>query len=221
MNPIKTLRNSAFFQNKRNCVLVIAAAAVLLATIAVTLFFLLRGHGDALFAPTLTLLSPAPVSADNREEINIDVVLSELPDRVFPAASLSVRFDKNKLEFLGVRQGTMMTLGQSTQEEITYNIPIWENNVTVANQTGEINTMYLDITGGTFAYVAEGFAKQEKDILLRLRFRLRDSVQAGEVFDITVSDAVIAAVGGAQSRTSLATSLRTLKAYSAKIVVNK
>ncbi|MDR1628763.1 MAG: hypothetical protein LBS36_00895 [Oscillospiraceae bacterium] len=218
MDPIKSLRESAFLQNKRNRILLIAAG-LLFAAIIIMMILLMGGATEKLFAPSLTLLSPAPVAVDNRDEINVDVLLSDLPDRVYPAASLSVRFDKNKLEFLGARQGTMMTLGDSTQEEVTYNIPIWKSDAAFANQTGELNTMYLDVTGGKFAYVREGFQKDEKDILLRLRFRLRDSAQVGEIYDITVTDAVIATIGGAETRTSLATAMRTLKAYSAKIVV--
>lgn len=175
---------------------------------------------SGLLSPALTLMSPASLSVSNREEIIIDVVLSDLPDRVYPAASLSVEFDKNKLEFLGTKQGTMMTLGDSTGDKTNYNIPIWSSDVEVSNQLGRINTMYLDITGGNYAYVLEGFAKNESDVLLRLCFKLRDSVQSGEVYDITVNDAVIATVGGAETRTSLATDLRTLRVYHAKIVIN-
>ncbi len=219
MNPIKKKIKSNFFQNKRNRVFTIFGAALII--VAITLvFFLFQGGGiNELFAPSITLMSPEPVFASHREEIIIDVVLSHLPDRSYPAASLSVEFDKNMLEFVGVKQGTMMTLGHSTGEKKTYNIPIWKNDVEVSNQLGEINTMYLDITGGKFAYVLEGFQKNDNDILLRLSFRLRDSVQAGKIYNITVKDAVIASIGGAETRTSLATSLRTLKAYPAKIIV--
>lgn len=218
MNPIKKIIKSKFFQKKRNRVLVICGAVLLVAAIALLILFQ-NGVLDELFAPSITLMSPSPVSASNRDEIVIDVVLSDLPDKIYPAASLSVEFDKNKLEFVGVKQGTMMTLGDSTEDKKTYNIPIWESDTPVSNQLGEINTMYLDITGGKFAYVREGFHKKDKDILLRLIFRLRDSAQAGEIYHITVKDVVIATVGGAENRTSLATSLRTLKAYPAKIVV--
>lgn len=218
MNPIQKIITSNLFKNKRNRVLTICGAFLLIAT---TIFLFLRGGGmEELFAPALTLMSPAPIAATNREEIIVDVVLSDLPDRSYPAASLSVEFDKNALEFVGVKQGTMMTLGNSTEDKITYNIPIWNSDVEVSNQLGEINTMYLDITGGKFAYVRKGFAKNDKDILLRLSFRLRDSVQAGKIYNITVKDAVLATIGGAEKRTSLATNLRTLKAYPAKIVVN-
>jgi hypothetical protein len=102
-----------------------------------------------------------------------------------------------------------------------FNIPIWRSDVEASNRAGRINTMYLDITGGDFSYVREGFARERHDIVLRLVFRLRDSVQAGDILDITVADAVIATIGGSENRTSLATdpAMSTLRAYSAKIVV--
>ena len=218
MNPIAKIIKSKFFQRKRNRILAICGTILFVAAMIFLVIFQ-NGMLDGLFAPSITLMSPAPVSADDRNEIVIDVVLSSLPDRVFPAASLSVEFDKNKLEFTGVKQGTMMTLGDSNGEKKTYNIPIWKSDIEVSNRLGEINTMYLDITGGKFAYIREGFNKNNKDILLRLTFRFRDSVQAGEIYNITVKDVVIATSGGAEKRTSLATALRTLRAYPAKIAV--
>lgn len=218
MNPVKKLIRSKFLKKKRNRVFIICCTVLLIAGIVLAV---LLGGGvlGELFAPSITLMSPAPIAANYREEIVVDVVVSDLPDNVYPAASLSVEFDKDKLEFTGIKQGTMMTLGDSTKEKKTYNIPIWKSDIEVSNRSGEINTMYLDITGGKFAYDRDGFDEKDKNILLRLTFRLRDSVQAGEVYHITVRDAVIATIDGTENRTSLATNLRTLKAYSAKIVV--
>jgi hypothetical protein len=203
---------------KVNRIITISVAVIFVAAIAV--LFIFRGTIFAEFsAPAITLMSPAPVSAENREEIVIDAVLSDLPHGVFPAASLSVDFDRNRLEFVGVRQGTMQTLSGAGNSG--FNVPIWRSDAEASNRVGRINTMYLDITGGDFAYVREGFARERQDIILRLVFRLRDSVQAGDILDIVVVDAVIAAIDGSETGASLATdpNLRTLRAYSAKIVV--
>lgn len=205
---------------KKGFVAFFLCAAAAIAAIVLFLFFR-GGTLDTLFAPSLTLMSPAPVSVSDREEIIVNAVLSDLPDRVFPAASISVKFDKNKLEFVEVKQGTMMTLGNSKGDEQTWNIPIWEGDVATSNRLGEVNIMYLDITGGKFAYVREGFHKNDNDILVRLAFRLKDSAGAGDIYHITVKDAVIATVGGAENNTSLATGKQTLKSYPAKIVVQE
>ena len=219
MSLFKKILGSKFFQKKRNRVLTICAAVILIIVIIWLIFW--GNVLDRIFAPSLTLMSPEPVLAFDRGDIVVDVVISDLPDRVFPAASLSAKFDNNKLELISVKQGTMMTLNNYSKDEKTYNIPIWKSDIAAANKMGKVNTMYLDMTGGQFAYVKEGFVKDEKDILLRLVFCLRDSAQAGEVYNITVEDAVLATVGGDENRTSLATANQTLKAYSAKIVVRE
>ena len=205
-----------FLSNKKNRIICIVSVIIV---IIACVLFLFRGEIEELFAPSVTLISPEPIEASDRTEIVIDVKLSDLPERMFPAGSISVEFDKNKLEYLGVKQGTMMTLGDSTGEDKVYNIPIWKDNINIANENGIINAMYLDITGGKYAYVKEGFSKENKDVLLRLTFRLRDSVVSGEIYNITIRDAVMATVENSIDNTSLATSNRTLKAYHAKIVV--
>ena len=219
MKLFKKILESKFFQKKRNRVITICVAVALIIAIVWVVFF--TSILERIFAPSITLMSPAPVLVFDRGEIVVDVVMSDLPERVFPAASLSAKFDKNKLELVSVKQGTMMTLNNYSEDETTYNIPIWKSDIEAANRLGKVNTMYLDMTGGQFAYVKEGFAKEEKDILLRLVFCLRDSAKAGEVYNITVEDAVLATVGGDYDNTSLATSNRTLKAYPAKIVVKE
>jgi hypothetical protein len=207
--------------SRKKRILAFSLCAVVAIAVAASLLLFRNGAFDTLFAPSLTLMSPAPVSASDRSEIIIDAVLSDLPDRVFPAASISVDFDPNKLEFVGVKQGTMMTLGGAKGNEQTWNIPIWESDAAASNRLGEVNTMYLDMTGGQFAYIREGFQKNDHDILVRLAFRLKDSAIAGDIYHITVKDAVIATVGGAENNTSLATGKQTLKAYPAKIVVEQ
>ncbi|MDR1236978.1 MAG: hypothetical protein LBK28_01930 [Propionibacteriaceae bacterium] len=200
--------------NKRR-LWIVAAFAVAAGVLA----WLLLGGVVPFFTPSLTLQSPAPLSVGDREEVVIDVVLSRLPDGLYPAASLSVQFDPNKLEFTGIKQGTMMTRGALQDGQPTFHVPLWQADIAVSNQRGQVNTMYLDTTGGTFAYTSEGFATGSRDVLLRLGFRLRDSVQAGEIYRLSVADAVLATIGGSADRSSLATSSSTLIAYPAEIVV--
>ncbi|MDR0459635.1 MAG: hypothetical protein LBG68_04110 [Coriobacteriales bacterium] len=217
-DPYGLYKKPKFWDSKRNRFLTFAAGFLLI-VLAVALFYLRGPFGDA-STPSITLMSPQPVSAASRDEIVIDVVLSELPEGNYPAASLSVEFDSSKLEFVGLKQGTMMTLGNvSANGEMHYDIPLWVADIAASNQRGVVNIMYLDISGGSHAYVADGFAKGQSDIVVRLVFRLRDSAIAGNQLNITVADACFATIGGAEDGSSLATSMKTLRAYPAMIIV--
>lgn len=171
--------------------------------------------------PTLTLVPPGPMDVLNRDEFAIDVVLSDLGRELYPAASLTIGFDKNKLEFTGTKLGTMMTYGKNTIDGNSFDIPLWTCNTERANEIGEINTMYMDMTAGKYAYSKNGFDNKTKNVVLRLGFKLKDSAVKGEVYNIKVHDAVIAAINGDEDNTSLATSQDTLRARSCKIVINK
>jgi hypothetical protein len=178
----------------------------------VTIIFLLvmreMGVIERLFSldATITLSSPEPMYADNRDEIVINALVSNLPKREYPAVSLSVHFDTNRLEFLGVRQGNMVIKGEGV-----YHIPIWSVDVEVSNRRGIVNTMYLDITGGDFPYIVT-----DADTLIRLVFRLRDSIESGDVLYVTIEDAVFATVDVTES---VAMSEGNLNVHHAQIVV--
>jgi hypothetical protein len=165
--------------------------------------------------PALVLEKPAAISAQDRDEIVVDVRLTNLPEGVYPGASLAVEFDRGKLECVGVRQGTMKTLGGAGG----FSIPIWSVDADYANREGRVNAMYLDQTGETWAYAPDGFAKGDADILLRLVFRLRDSAQAGDELDLRVKDAVLATTDNALRGSSLATADRTLRAFHTTVEV--
>lgn len=204
-------KKPGFWSKTRHRIL-IAVLAVLILAAGVFLYF----WGAKPGVPAVVLVKPAPVAVMDRDDIQVDVRLTNLPDGVYPAASLSVGFDKNKLEFVGVRQGTMMTRGMTPG---TFNIPIWASDPAFSNRQGQVTTMYLDMTGGDFAYVPEGFSSGRDDIVVRLVFRLRDSAQKGESYDLTVRDAVFATADDAVRHTGLATSQRTLRAFSTQIEV--
>jgi len=166
-------------------------------------------------------MPPAPLESSNREEFIVDVILSDLPKNIYPAASLTIGFDKNKLEFTGTKLGTMMTYGDTTIDGNSMNIPLWDSNVERANEIGQINTMYLDMTAGKYSYSIDGFDSEKNNVLLRLGFKLKDSVTKGEVYNIKINDAVIATINGDVNKTSLATNQKTLRANNCKIVVLK
>jgi len=195
-----------------------ASTAVIIVAVIIFLIFKIFW---VIKTPTLTLVPPTPIEVSNRDEIIIDVVLSDLPKNIYPAASSTLGFDKNKLEFTGTKLGTMMTHGDTTIDKNSFDIPLWNCNVENANKGGQINTMYLDMTAGKYAYSNEGFDKKSKNVVLRLGFKLKDSAVKGEVYNITIHDAVMATVNGDKEKTSLSTNQNTLRAKSCKIVVKK
>lgn len=198
----------------------IIASSMGILIIALIIFILTKLYAF-IETPIITLLPPAPIEVSDRNEFSIDVVLSDLGKELYPAASLTVGFDKNKLEFTGTKLGTMMTYGDTTIDGNSFDIPLWTCNVERANELGEINTMYMDMTGGKYAYSKSGFDKETKNVVLRLGFKLKDSAVKGEVYNIKIHDAVIAAINGDKDNTSLATNQDTLRARSCKIVVLK
>jgi len=195
---------------------------LLVAVFAVLLILVKCGLLDRLLVPSITLVEPKQaVSASSRDEIVIDVVVSDLPAGSYPAASISVAFDKNRLEFVGIKQGTMMAMDgkPAAGGQAGYYIPVWNCDVAASNRRGVVNVMYLDITGGDYAYTEGGFTKGRGDILLRLTFRLRDSAQAGDSYELTFQDACLATIGGSVGKTSLAMDLKTIRARNCQIKV--
>ena len=188
------------------CVAILAIAAAALA--------LLLGRGSPLFGtPTLTVETPQKLSADMTESFTLDVSIDHLGEALYPAASMSLAFDPSRLEFLGVEEGNVFILDASSSSG--QQLPRWSYNVDSSNETGQINIMYLDMTGGAHAFSQELLA-EEDNVVLRLQFRLRGSVRAGDVLDITVEDAVFAASDETQSH---AMTRRTLNTRSGKIVI--
>ena len=86
-----------------------------------------------------------------------------------------------------------------------------------SNDTGLINLMYLDMTGGKNAFSRELLA-EDYNVVLRLKFRLRGSVRPGDVLDLILEDAVFAASDEAQS---LAMTMDTLKTKNGRIVIGE
>lgn len=195
-------------------VLLIAAAAIIL---------LLNGP---MGAPVLSLQPPQSIPASSRDEFVVDVTLSAMEDNLYPAASLIVEFDKNRLEFTGVKMGNVMAyenfnpVGNDTVDPPMM-IPTWSCNTELSNQSGEIRAMYLDMTGGNNAYAPAGFDSNGQNIVLRLGFKLKDSAGAGGKIAVSLVDAVFATSGGDVDKTSMSTSrdLNTLRAKDAEIIV--
>ena len=179
--------------------------------------FLLSYNKDNVISdkPTLTIETPQKVSLKEEKEIVLDVTLSSLGDAIYPSASMSISFDASRLEFVGVEEGNVFIC--NVEGGVPQKLPDWSCNPEKCNETGKINIMYLDVTGGKNAFSKELLAKED-NVVLRLRFRLRGSVRNGDVCDLIFEDAVFAA---SDENESLAMTRNTLKVRNSKIVVGE
>ena len=184
--------------------------------VAVLVLLLVRCENDpAAGDPTLTVETPQKLSASQTEAFSLDVTISSLGDARYPAMSMSIAFDSSRLEFLGVEEGNIFIL--SDENNSGQQLPDWSYNVQTANETGLINIMYLDITGGKNAFTRDLLA-DDYNVVLRLKFRLRGSVRPGDVLDLIVEDAVFAASDETQS---LAVTTDTLKVKNGRLVIGE
>ena len=189
------------------------AAGCLLVLILVLL--LVKCDGTDPNKPTLTVETPQKLSVSQTEEFTLDVTISGLGEARYPAMSVSISFDASRLEFLGVEEGNLFIL--NGENGTGQQLPEWSCNVENSNETGLINIMYLDMTGGKNAFTKELLA-QEDNVVLRLKFRLRGSARAGDVLELTVEDAVFAA---SDEKDSLAMTLDTLRVRNGRLVIGE
>ena len=165
--------------------------------------------------PTLIVETPQKLSVSQTEEFTLDVTISQLGDARYPAMSMSIAFDSSRLEFLGVEEGNIFIL--SDENSSGQKLPDWSCNVQNSNDTGSINIMYLDMTGGKNAFSKELLA-DDYNVVLRLKFRLRGSARPGDVLDLIVEDAVFAASDETQS---LDMTTDTLKVKNGRLVIGE
>ena len=190
---------------------IIATLCVVAAVVVVLL--LSGGTGGPLGAPLLTVETPQKCSAG--EEITLDVTISDMGEALYPAASMSVSFDPACLEFLGVEEGNVFI--RDDESASGRQLPDWRCNTAACNDSGLVNIMYLDMTGGRYAFSRELLA-EEDNVVLRLSFRVRGSVRTGDVLDLIVEDAVFAA---SEERDSLAMTRNTLRVKNSRIVIGE
>ena len=182
--------------------------------VLVLVFLLVKCGGDS-GESTLIVETPQKLSISGTKEFTLDVTISDLGEVRYPAMSMSISFDSSRLEFLGVEEGNMFIL--SDENKTGQKLPDWSCNVQNSNDTGLINIMYLDMTGGRNAFSKELLA-DDYNVVLRLKFRLRGSVRPGDVLDLIVEDAVFAASDETQS---LAMTRDTLKVKNGRLVIGE
>ena len=183
--------------------------------IAVLVLLLTRCSGTDFGVPTLIVETPQKLSATGTDEFTLDVTVSNLGEARYPAMSISISYDSSRLEFLGVEEGNIFIL--SDESNNGQQLPDWSCNVQNSNDTGRINIIYLDMTGGRNAFTQELLAK-DYNVVLRLKFRLRGSSRPGDVLDLIVEDAVFAASDETQS---LAMTTGTLKTKNGRLVIGE
>ena len=191
---------------------ILAVCLALIAAAALYYFYFYQGDSGK---PTLIVETPQKLSVSQTEDFTLDVTVSDLGDARYPAMSMSIAFDSSRLEFLGVEEGNIFIL--SDENSSGQQLPNWSCNVQSSNDTGLINIMYLDMTGGRNAFTKDLLA-DDYNVVLRLQFRLRGSVRPGDVLDLIVEDAVFAASDEIQS---LAMNRDTLKIKNGRLVIGE
>lgn len=195
----------------------ITILGVILVVFLLLLLLFCRNEEEILGVPTLIVETPQKISVSEKEIFTLDLLITELGEAIYPAASFSISFDASRLEFIGVEEGSVFVKNGTLASEVLQKLPEWSCNVELCNKTGEINIMYLDTTGGKNAFSKELLAKED-NVVLRLSFRLRGSARVGDVYDLIVEDAVFAASDETQSLSVLQ---KTLKIKDGRIVVGE
>ena len=199
--------------SKKKTIIIVLLVLLALAVPALFLF----GDGGALsLTPAVTIETPNKMSRSDRGEFTLDVTLSDLKEgELYPAASFSMNFDANKLEFLGLEEGNVLVPCEKKANGAVTELPKWGVNVERSNEIGQINVMYLDLTGGRQAFSKDLLPDGDR-VLFRLRFKLRGSVQSGDIIEISFADAVFAA---SDEKDSLASVKNTLKTHSGRVII--
>ena len=194
-------------KKKKNNKKTIIIGSVLLIFLLVFLFLFLHRGGVLPSAPAVTVETPAKMEEKDREPFSLELQLTSLGESVYPAASFSISFDPAKLEFLGISEGNVIIKNSESVSGTA--LPEWNVNVARSNETGIINIMYIDMTGGKNAFSKE-LLRDQGNVLLLLDFRLRGSVRAGDILELSLDDAVFAASDEAESLSGTAGTLRTI-----------
>ena len=202
-----------FKKNKILCFIV--GGAILICAVLLCIFLIPRDGGEQVGdTPTLTVETPQKLSISGTDTFVLDVTISSFGDAIYPAASMSIAFDASRLEFLGIEEGNVFIKSDNTSGQT---LPDWSYNTAACNESGRINVMYLDMTGGKNAF-SKDLLSEDNNVVLRLKFRLRGSVRAGDVCDLIVEDAVFAA---SDETKSLAMTTKTLTVKNGKLVIGE
>lgn len=187
--------------------IIIAVTAIVLLIIILLLILLRTEKIKNSDMPALTIVTPQKQSISAGEEFSVDVSLSALGEELYPAVSMSVIFDSSHLEFMGISEGDIMILGDERADGNSNQLPEWSVDIERSNKTGQINVMYLDMTGGKYTFTKE--CMEDNHILMRLNFKLRGSAKAGDIYNLEIADAVFATTDESKNLSSINDTLIT------------
>lgn len=143
------------------------------------------------------------LSKNNKNTFKLKLKMSQTPSNIYSSASFSISFDKNKVEFVDIEKGDILTYSS--------NSPSWEYDVKASNKRGQANIMYLDSTGGKESFTSKSIVEERKNNILILEFKLKDDVESGDNISFKIKDAVFATVNGDKDNSSLSTKNKNIK----------
>lgn len=204
--------NKKSFSTKKKAL--IAIGVLLAVATVIAAFILLRKCGDyPVAAPAVSIETRSRLSQSDRDPFSLELRLTSLGEEIYPAASFCIAFDSARLEFLGIEEGNVLVT--DPENSSGYKLPEWSVDTARSNQMGKINIMYLDMTGGKYAFRNEAL-RDDGNIALKLRFRLRGSAVSGDIYEISFEDAVFAA---SDENKSLASAKNTLATANGRVIV--
>ena len=204
-------------KGKKTAAVIILTAVILLAAGFLIWWFFIKPVNNDERIPEVRINTPGKIEL-SEDGFSLPVTLSAMPENeLFPALSISITFDNTKLKFLGIDDGNVLVLSDENEQGASLNLPDWSVNTTFANQSGRINIMYLDSTAGRYAFTADGFDSETKNILCKLKFEFRGSAADGDIYDFVIKDACVAS---SDEEKSLAMTKGTLKAVDGRLIID-
>lgn len=152
---------------------------------------------------SMSLDGDSVLSMNNKNTFKLKLKMSQIPSNIYSSASFSISFDKDKVEFIDIQKGDILTYSS--------NSPSWEYDIKASNKRGQANIMYLDSTGGKESFTSKSIVSEEKNNVLILEFKLKDDVESGENISFKIKDAVFATVNGDKDNSSLSTKNKNIK----------
>lgn len=198
-------------KKKRLIIIISVLCAVLIIAAAGTAVYFIINKEDVPGAPEVSMYPPVKISEENEDVFTVDMHLSDLGGSLYPAVSFSISFDNEKLEFTGIKEGDIYVHGDDGERTL----PSWKCGTAKANEDGLINIMYLDISGGKYAF-DRNLIEKDEDILLSLEFRLKNTAKKGDIYELAFEDACFAA---ADKEDSLSVSAGNLDTENGRIVI--
>lgn len=152
---------------------------------------------------SMSLDGDSVLSMNNKNTFKLKLKMSQIPSNIYSSASFSISFDKDKVEFIDIQKGDILTYSS--------NSPSWEYDIKASNKRGQANIMYLDSTGGKESFTSKSIVSEEKNNVLILEFKLKDNVENSENINFKIKDAVFATVNGDKDNSSLSTKNKNIK----------